>query len=37
MRRELIVDTEIILKELSLDEVQPIFTTLVSGRDYFSK
>ena len=37
MRKELIVDTEIILKELSLEEVLPIFTTLDNSRDYFSE
>lgn len=37
MRRELKIDSEIILKEISLEEVQPIFTTLVRERDYFSE
>ncbi|NDV47729.1 N-acetyltransferase [Paludibacter sp. 221] len=36
-RRELIIDAQITLKEISLDEVQPIFTTLVRERNYFSE
>lgn len=37
MRRQLNVDAEIVLWEVTLDEVQPIFTTLVHERDYFSE
>lgn len=36
-RRELQVDAEVLLREVTLDEVQPIFTTLIRERDYFSE
>lgn len=37
MRRQLNVDAEIVLWEVTLNEVQPIFNTLVRERDYFSE
>lgn len=36
-RRILTVDTDIELRELTLDEVQPIFDTLTGGRAYFAE
>ncbi len=36
-RRQINVDAEITLREVTLEEVQPIFTTLVGEREYFSE
>lgn len=36
-KRELVIDSEITLREIGMEEVLPIFNTLIRERDYFSE